>query len=83
MNILYYEMAHGHLPAKYVYFPTASKDKGPLRLLYGARRIWRWDPKTDKVEFVKNRFARITEPVDPKEFLMIQLQATEYQHETA
>ena len=83
MNILYYELVHGHLPAKYVYIQSPPNDKGPLCLLYVARRIWRWDSNADTVEFIKNRNARITEPVDPKEFLLIQLQAKEYQYETA
>lgn len=43
-----------------------------------ADRVWSWDPLTDEVKFIKNRQTGTMTKVDPKEFLMVQLQAVEW-----
>ena len=56
---------------------------GPHKLGYTADRIWAWDPETDKVEFIKNRYTGTMTPVDQREFLMVQIAAVEWKNETA
>ena len=92
MNILIYEIPNGYSSAKYIRYVIDRKrvnlfpvDKftGPKRLTYGASRIWEWDTETDEVKFIKHRQTGIMTEVDTKEFLMVQLQAKDYQNETA
>lgn len=92
MNILFFEMKHGHLPTKYFrcsidrkrfnLFP-AKKHLGPKRLAYGANRIWDLDTETNTVQFVKNRDLGLMSNVDQKEFFLVQLKAEELHNETA
>jgi hypothetical protein len=59
------------------YFVFTSYEM-PQTLAYGSNRIWEWDPSTDNVRYAKNRDTGIMTPVEPGEFLLIQLQAEEY-----
>lgn len=87
-RILYYEISDGYyverLGGKYFRYTTTQRRaatggyKGPDIVGRAANRIWCYDPLTDSVEYVKNRATGTMTPVDPKEFVMIQLRAEEY-----
>ena len=75
---LYYEVADSVVSrpgGKYFVFTSYEE---PLSLSYASDRIWEWDRKTDTARYVKNRYTGIMTPVDPKEFMLIQLRAEEY-----
>jgi hypothetical protein len=77
-KILYYEVSDSmvdKLGGKYFVFTSYEM---PQTLAYGSNRIWEWDPSTDNVRYAKNRDTGIMTPVEPGEFLLIQLQAEEY-----
>lgn len=92
MKVLYYEVSDSmilKLGGKYFWYKNKNKIneyslvQGPSAVTYGSDRIWEWDKETDTVRYIKNRNTGIMTPVDSKEFLLIQLQAKEYQYETA
>lgn len=87
MSLLYYELGDYYVQAyggKYFRYKTKPYERynsaaaGPMRAAYISERIWRWDPETDTVEYVKHRHTGIETPVDRKEFALIQIRAEDY-----
>lgn len=68
---------------RYAKDPYREKDIGPLRLAYRSSRIWEWDPETEQVRCIKNRYDGTSEntSVDRREFLVVQLAAQDYKME--
>lgn len=92
MKVLYYEVSDSmilKLGGKYFWYKNKNKIneyslvQGPSAVTYASDRIWEWDRETDSVRYIKNRYTGTMTLVDPKEFLLIQFQAKEYQYETA
>lgn len=83
MKILYFELSQGRKTPVYYRHnknPYVDTDFGPLRLGYRSSRIWEWDPETEQVRCIKNRYSGVftNSAVDRKEFLIVQLAAQEY-----
>lgn len=88
MKILYYELRLGRkTPVYYRHTknPYLEKDIGPLKLAYRSSRIWEWDPETEQVRCIKNRYDGTSEntSVGRREFLVVQLAAQDYKNEFA
>jgi hypothetical protein len=86
-KILYYEVNDGmveRLGGKYFRYSTSLRSarsgisKGPEMVVYFSNRIWEYDPSTNVVRYIKNRYTGTMTKVDRKEFLLIQLRAEEY-----
>jgi hypothetical protein len=50
----------------------------PLEAIYAADRVWYLNTKTSKVTWIKNRHFDLKNPVDPVEFLLVQIRSTPY-----
>ena len=86
-KILYYEVSDGmveKLGGKYFRYSTSLRSArsgvsiGPEMVGKFANRIWEYDPTTDVVRYIKNRYTGIMTKIDMKEFFLIQLRAEEY-----
>lgn len=49
------------------------------RIMWQSSRIWKLDLITNQVRYIKNRYKGSEEPVNPKEFVLIQLKADNYE----
>lgn len=76
MKIQYYEVFDRNLD-KYVYYRKTvnSMTDFDFALSYRSDRIWKWDPQSEEVAYVKNRRTCDNISVNLKEFFMLQLRA--------
>ena len=85
-KILYYEVNDNmvtKLGGKYFSYTTSlrSARSGVSRghqVGHAADRIWEYDPTTDVVRYIKNRYTGTMTKVDRNEFILIQLRAEKY-----
>ena len=79
-RVLYLEMGEAGL-ARYGrrYFsvkPRRVDPLGPVQAMYMANRAWEYNPKTNEVKWIKNRYLGTMAPIDNREFLLVQISAT-------
>lgn len=79
-HVLYLEMSEAGL-SKYGhrYFsvkPSRIDPLGPLPVMYMANRAWEYNPQTNEVRWIKNRYLGLMAPIDKREFLLVQVAAT-------
>lgn len=77
--MIYFEI-NDHFIKKFgaKYLHTQSYNQTPFSVIYSANRIWYLNTATHEVSWLKHRQLNLTSPVDPAEFLLVQIRSKPY-----